>query len=353
MNTGFFSLEQMAAIYEVEQDWLFEKFLGKLNAHEHLILSADQGWGLQEYVRELGFQLTENNPDIHICYLDIKSAHSPTAFLELLFATLSQRFPEVTSRRKIDSSSMDPLQLPEIIARRRKIRVAVFIANAHLLHRFRDPIPFLRMLKVKFKNLKSCIFCIYGNSNPYFRDLVQYPGPLSGLGRVFELRHNPMKHRSASIRKLFHDHDKNIGCTNSIYMSHVVDNHPFYLKLLAWHALIRTSHTCTKAIIEKALNDLILHFDYEFRKITDRLTPKQLSFLYALMQGNQKLYSGATRIEYKLGSTSNVARIVLCLERKEIIQTGNMGTGFTNPVFREWLRRHYTVSLQLKSAERT
>ena len=65
MNTGFFSLEQMAAIYEVEQDWLFEKFLGKLNAHEHLILSADQGWGLQEYVRELGFQLTENNPDIH------------------------------------------------------------------------------------------------------------------------------------------------------------------------------------------------------------------------------------------------------------------------------------------------
>lgn len=343
----------MAAIYEVEQDWLFEKFLGKLNAHWNLILSADQGWGLHEYVRELGFQLTEKHPDIHACYLDIKSAHSPSSFLELLFATLSHRFPEVTSRMKIDHGSMDTLQLPQIIARRKKIRIAVFIANAHLLHRFRDPIPFLRMLKTKLKNQKSCIFCLYGNSIPYFRDLVHYPGPLSGLGRVFELRHNPMKHRSASIRKLFHDHNKNIGYTTSVYMSHVVDNHPFYLKLLAWHALIRTNHTCTAAIIEKALNDLILHFDYEFRKIVERLTPKQLNFLFALMQGNQKLYSGATRNTYQLGSTSNVARIVLCLERKEIIQTGNMGTGFTNPVLREWLRRHYTVSFQLKSAEGT
>ncbi|MEN8229620.1 MAG: hypothetical protein ABFS38_15780 [Bacteroidota bacterium] len=41
MTTPFFSLEQMAAVYKVEQDWLFEKLLVKLNAHRHLILTAD------------------------------------------------------------------------------------------------------------------------------------------------------------------------------------------------------------------------------------------------------------------------------------------------------------------------
>jgi hypothetical protein len=124
-------------------------------------------------------------------------------------------------------------------------------------------------------------------------------------------------------------------------MSYVVDNHPFYLKLLAWHALIRTRNNCTKAIVEEALNDLIHHFNYRFNRIVESLTPKQISFLKALVEGNQKLYSKATRDEYQLGSTSNIARIKQSLEIKEIISTVNMESVFTDPIFREWLRRHY------------
>jgi hypothetical protein len=121
----------------------------------------------------------------------------------------------------------------------------------------------------------------------------------------------------------------------------MVDNHPFYLKLLAWHALIRTQHTCTLAIIENALNDLIHHFDHRFYKIVESLTPKQLSFLKALTEGNQKLYSKATRDQYQLGSTSNIARIKQSLEKKEMIDTRNRETVFIDPIFREWLRRRF------------
>ena len=341
MTTTFLSLDQMSSLYKIEQDWLFEKLLAKLKAHSHLILSADRGWGLQEYVTELGFQLSEKHPDIHVCYMDILPAHCPASFMQIFMAALSHRFPEVTSGMKMDSSSMDTLRLPALIAQRKKIRVAVFLANSHLFHQFKDPIPFLRTLKLKLRNQKNCIFCLYGNNNPQFRDLVYYPGPLYGLGQPFVLRHNPLNHRSASIRKLFHDHDKNIGHTTSVQMSCIVDNHPFYLKLLAWHALIRTSHTCTTAVVEEALHDLIHHFNHRFYKIAEGLTPKQLSFLKALAEGNQKLYSKATRDEYQLGSTSNIARIKQSLERKEIISTGNMEIAFTDPIFREWLRRNY------------
>ncbi len=83
------------------------------------------------------------------------------------------------------------------------------------------------------------------------------------------------------------------------------------------------------------------HFDHHFDNIVENLTSKQLSFLKALLEGNQKLYSNATRLEYQLGSTSNVARIIQSLERKGIIDTGRLGTVFTNPIFREWLRRCY------------
>jgi hypothetical protein len=341
MTTSYFTLEQMDSIYKVERDWLFEKLLGKLNSHRHLILAAAQDWGLREYVRELGFHLAEKHPDIHICYMDLKSVHSVNSFLELLMATLSHKFPEVTSRMDIDSSSIYTLELPTLIAQRKKVRIALFLANFHLFHRIRDPFPFLRTLKLKLKNQKNCIFCLYGNNNPYFRDLVHYPGPLSGFGQLIELEHNPLNHRSASIRKFFHDHDKNIGYNTSVQMSFMVDNHPFYLKLLAWHALIRTRFTCTFATIENAMNDLIHHFDYHFYMIVESLTPKQLHFLRAVIEGNQKLYSNATRNKYQLGSTGHIARIKQSLEKREIISTEGSDVIFNDPIFRVWLRRRY------------
>lgn len=341
MTIPFISLGKMAGVYKTEQDWLFEKLRVKLNSNTNLILTAEQSWGIQEYVNELGFQLAEKNPVIHTCIIDIKPAHTSTAFLELFFAALSYRFPEETSNTEIESRSIDTLKLPALIAKRKKIRVAIFLANSHLFLRFRDQIDFLRKLKLYFRNQKNCIYCLYGNNTPGFRDLVHYPGPLSGLGQLYELRHNPLKHRSASIRKLFHDHQKSIGQKTSVYMSYAVDNHPFYLKLLAWHALIRTRQSCTTAIVDSALDDLIHHFDHHFYKIVENLTAKQLSFLKALLEGNQRLYSKATRSEYQLGSSSNVAKIKQNLEAKEIIYTGHMESVFTDPIFRLWLRKTY------------
>ena len=341
MSNPILSLEQMDSVCQIEQDWLFEKLLWKLNSHRHLFLTADQGWGIMEFVNELGFQLAEKNPEIHTCFMDIRPAHSSVSFLELFFSALLHRFPDETSFMEIDNSSMDTLRLPEFIAKRKKIKIAVFMANSHLFHRFKDTIPFLRTMKLKLKNQKHCVYCFYGNNTPFLRDLVRFSGPLSGLGQLFELRHDPLKHRSASIRKLFHDHKKRIGHTTSIQMSMAVDNHPYYLKLLAWHALILTRDTCTTAIVEKSLNNLILHFENRYYKIAESLTQKQLSFLKALAGGNQKLYSKYVRDEHKLGSTSNVARIKKSLEKKEIIQIGRLETVFTDPIFREWLRRRY------------
>lgn len=341
MTISYFSFEQLYKEYKIEQEWLFHKHLRTLDIQRNLILLAEQGFGIQEYVHELGFQLEEKNPDIQICYMDISPVRSSSSFQELFAEELSQKFPEVISRLENENSRIDTLNLPALIAKRKKSRIAIFLANAHLFHRFKDPVPFLMTLKLKLRNQKNCVFCLYGNNTPYFRDLVRYPGPLCGFGQLFHLRHTPLNDRSTSIRKLFHDHHKKIGYTTSVYLAHMVNNHPFYLKLLAWHALIRTQHTCTYALIEKALTDLILHYDFSFHKIIEDLTLKQIRFLKAIMGENQKIYSQAIRDEYQLGSTSNVARIKLSLEKREIIYTGKSYIEFVDPIFREWLRRQY------------
>jgi len=341
MTDHFLSFEQMAELYTVEQDWLFEKFLVKLNTHRNLLLTADQHWGIQEYVKELGFQLEEEYQDIQICYVDVRLAQTSASFLHLFHTTLSHKFQDIKSLEKVRPDSLASLKLPSIIARNKRIRVGVFLANIHLFHRFKDAVSFLRTLKLHFINQKKCIFCLYGNDTSYLRELIRAPGPLSGLGQLFELRHDPSKHRSASIRRLFHDHNKRIGYTTSIQMSYIVDNHPFYLKLLVWHALIRTGKRCTMKTVDKALNDLILHFEHHYLKTVERLTPRQLSFLKALVEQGSKLCSESILRAYQLGSSGNVARIKKSLENKELINTESHSNVIMDPVFREWLQIRY------------
>ncbi|MDF1575686.1 MAG: hypothetical protein P1P86_10910 [Bacteroidales bacterium] len=344
MNTPFLSFGQMSELFNVEHDWLFEKFLGKLNSHRHLILTADQHWGIQQYVEELGFQLEEKHRDIQICYIDVRLAQTSASFLDLFQTMLRQKFQEVVQVEEVPSGSVASLRLPSVIARKKRIRVGVFLSNVHLFHRFRDADSFLRIFRRYSINQKNCIFCLYGINTVHFRKLVHAPGPLSGLGQLFELRHDPAKHRSAGIRKLFHENNKRMGYQISILMSYIVDNHPFYLKLFAWHVLIRTRNQCTMKIMDVALNDLLLHFEPQFLKTVEKLTPRQLNYLHALVKEGSKLCSQKTMKAYQLGSSGHVSRIKQSLESKEIIDTGGHTTVFADPLFREWLKNRYFKS---------
>lgn len=341
MTTPLISLEHLSCEYIYEQDWLFEKLLGRLSSLKHLAISADQGWGIQEYMKELGFQLLEKNKDIHLCFVDLKPVNSIDSFVEQYTATLGQRFPDATSRIEINKLYLGELKLPELIAKKNKIKIAVFLPNSHLFCRFKDPDIFLTALYLKLRNQKNVVFCFYGNNTPFFRAQILHPGALARFGRPYELNENPVICRSTYIRKVFHDQGKNIGFNTSAQMSYMVDNHPSYIKLLVWHALIKTQNTCTISIAEKALSDLILHYDFRFHKIVEYLTPKQLNFLKALVGEDPKLYSEATREKYQLGSSSNVAKIKQCLQKKQILNAGNKEIEIADPIFRMWLERHY------------
>jgi hypothetical protein len=138
-----------------------------------------------------------------------------------------------------------------------------------------------------------------------------------------------------------------IDYSTSIRISYAVDNHPFYLKLLAWHALIRTRNLCTMKIVDAAMNDLLLHFEDQFQKIVEKLTPKQLSFLKAWLELGSGLCSEAVLNAFQLGSSSNVARIKHSLKNKEIIFSRGRDIFFVDPVFRKWLQVRYFKTLTI------
>ena len=233
------------------------------------------------------------------------------------------------------------MRAPEKVAKMKRLALVIFIANAHLLLRFSQNFRFLRTLNLALKNQINCTYCLYGDRDSKFAELVRFPGAFMGFGQIFELRDISSSQLSVSIRKFFFNNDKRITQSASLKIAHLVDNNPFFTKLLLWHSINRTRHLCIDSTVETALEDLVHHYDQQFRKIVESLTQKQLKYLEAVMNGNRQLHSTKVRSEYKLGSTSNVSRLKQSLETRQIVRSDFGEHNFVDPLFREWLRTCY------------
>lgn len=341
MNTHFFPFGQMISMYRVGHGWLFERLIGKLSSNRHTVLLAEEGWGEMEFVSELGFQLREKFPDIHCCYIDCRQVYSRDSFLELFARSLRNRFQEVSIREDLDLMSMDAFEIPLIIAKRKKIRLAIFITSCHLLQRIPERVPLLRTLRKALLKQKNCTCCFFGKKTPEMIQLVQPPGPLFRFGQYYVIGEKQLVDPSTTIRKVFHDQQKEIDHALSVHIRQSVDNHPFYVTLLTWQTLIRTGRVCTREDVQSALKDILLHYDHQFNLIVERLTDRQLNLLKAIVEGNQMLFSENIREKYQQGSSGSVSRTISCLKGKELIEQRYREYVIVDPIFKVWLRQQY------------
>ncbi len=78
-----------------------------------------------------------------------------------------------------------------------------------------------------------------------------------------------------------------------------------------------------------------------FIQQTEHLTPYQLIFLYAMLDGITSDFAKEDiREQYHLGSYSNIARIKTALIEKEMIDTNKGAVVFADPVLVLWMRRN-------------
>ena len=111
---------------------------------------------------------------------------------------------------------------------------------------------------------------------------------------------------------------------------------------LAWLTLLNTQDNVSEDTLQRGIDDLINENTALFIQQTEQLTPYQLNFLYAMLDGvNADFGKTEIREQYQLGTYSNIARIKGALIDKELIdsQAGNKVV-FADPVFALWLRRN-------------
>ena len=129
--------------------------------------------------------------------------------------------------------------------------------------------------------------------------------------------------------------------TQTSQLCQKVQLHPSYIQQLAWLTLLNTDSEVTESTLLQGLDDLINENSALFIQQTEHLTPYQLNFLYAMLDGITSDFAKEDiREQYQLGSYSNIARIKTALIEKELIDTYKGAVVFADPVFVLWMRRN-------------
>ena len=187
------------------QGFLRERLISKLEGLNNLAIEAHTGWGKQMLLKDVGFHLLEKNQSFRLFYFGLKQGESLSSFL-LRFALELCKNTSTPPPRIADTGGPDfsTLELPEKIAKKRKIKLILFLSDFHLARGFENYSILLRKFKLCWQKHLHCAYCFSG-SNPYFfKDLFGKIGsPFHGFGRLYYLHKTLNVSYISYIKSLF------------------------------------------------------------------------------------------------------------------------------------------------------
>jgi len=206
---------------------------------------------------------------------------------------------------------------------------------------FEDAVAFQRKLRAHWQYHQNVAYCLYGSKRHMLLDIFSNPEmPFYKFGDIMFLEKIDTKTWGKFIKKRFKDTGKNITKKQAEYLAEQVEKHSYYVQQLAQQAWLRTSTSCSIAIIDNSLQSIKNQLSLLFVGLTETLTATQLYFLRAIIDG-VTVFGQETLLKYRLGTSANVIRIKDALLSKEIIDITAKNIEIQDPVFKLWLKEEY------------
>lgn len=322
---------------------LTEELVRHMNALKSSILISPRGWGKRSFALHIGKLLSDQDYTIRTCYIGLHGINSIEEFCQ----SYAQVFYFDLEMFTLDPNSLrdhldEVLAIPEYIAVRDRIKHIIFIGHIEQIAGFEDSQKFQQKLRTTWKLQSHCAYFLYGNDLTTKKLLSNSShNPIKRIGRCFNLPRIHHEELTEFIQKRFQQTGKQISERAAALIASNADCIPNYVQLLAWHAWIRTETECSEKEVFRALDQLSLQNNVQYEILTDSLTKKQVRYLIAHLQGDQRLCSKITLQEFNLGSSSNVARLRDSLINKEILGTEIGGPFLLDPIYGYWLNHYY------------
>ena len=338
------------------------------------IIISPRRWGKTSLVTTVADKTKAENKKIKFCLLDIFNIRNESEFYEyyakeVLKAT-SSRWEEIADNAKMFLSHLLPritfsqdsqvevsfgvewetikknpdeiLNLPETIAKTKKLNVVVCIDEFQAIGNFADSVAFQQKLRAHWQHHHNVGYCLYGSKKSMLLDIFSNASmPFYRFGDIMFLQKISNKKWGEFIVRRFSDTGKKVSVEQAEYLAGLVDNHSYYVQQLAQQAWFRTKTSCSKVIIDDSLHGIKNQLSLLFVGRIEAMTGTQINFLKATLNGETAFSSQESLKKYNMGSSANIKRIKDALISQEIIDITNQKVEILDPIFKLWLKEDY------------
>ncbi|MCL2097614.1 MAG: hypothetical protein FWH23_02495 [Bacteroidales bacterium] len=352
-----------------ELDWLSSN----LSNRQHSVLIAPPLFGKRSIVTNALFQ-ARRQQDLLSCVLSLFNVRNEFVFYTSLVNTLmravcatsdewetvAQQFlSETRPLVNIDEAAQNGvsfifdkaavmahadelLNLPERLAEWKNKGVALCIHDFQDISQFEDTKVFQKKLCATWKQHRFTTYLLCGSKKNAAAALFSEKMPFHKFGDIVQLERLDERLSAEYVMKSFAKSGRVISKEFAEALHRKVSGYPYYVQLLAHICWSNTKGFVTDSVMNRSMEDLYDYNERIFRRITDELSPSQLNYLQAIVDGVLRFSSAENLQRYELHSSANVARVREALEKKEILSFDryNMPT-FIDPVFELWYRNRF------------
>ena len=237
----------------------------------------------------------------------------------------------------------DILDLPQQIAAKKKKKVVVCIDEFQQIGEFRDSLKFQKTLRTHWQSHSDVAYILYGSKKHMMLHIFgEYNSPFYRFGDMMFLQKIANEEWRKFIVERFEDTKKTITPDLAGYLAEQVENHPYYVQQLAQYTWLRTQSSCSKAIVDEALQAMLDSLNLQFVNLMDTLTEKQRSFLCAVSEGVKNFSASDTLQRYQLGTSGNIRILKDALKKRDLIDVTGKDIQIQDPILKRWIVQEYS-----------
>ncbi len=239
-------------------------------------------------------------------------------------------------------STEDILQLPEVIAQEKGVRIVVCIDEFQQIGEFSDSLSFQKKLRSVWQLQSHVSYCLYGSKKHMMeRIFLKRSYPFYRFGDIMYLKKIAEEDWVNFICERFEATGKRISRELAHEICLTTECYSSYVQQLAWLVWLRTDDEATADDLQQATNRLLDTCESLFIQQTEGLSGYQMNFLRALTEGVHTSFTQqAVLKKYRLGTSANITRLKKALVEKDFIDsTAPNYIEISDPILSLWLRK--------------
>lgn len=345
-----------------------------LSSHINVMLISPRRWGKSSLVKKAMSELIVEDKNVRVCYIDAFSIGSEAEFYRTFASQViacasskmerwiedAKKFlmgvvPQVVLNDQVtdfaafdfkfvpqEKDKMTILQLPEMLAKEKGIRIVVCIDEFQQLANLPEYSDMEGKMRSVWQQQQLTSYCLYGSKRNMMLNIFNNSNsPFYRFGQVIFMNKIAKEHWMPFIVSAFENTGKSISTDFVERICDIVACHSWYLQQLCYFIWSYTATEVTEEVFELGLKQVMNINTPMFQNDTENRSSTQIEMLKAIANGEQHFSSQAVKLIYSLGNPNTIVKNKRTLQNKDIVEMQKNEFVFVDPIYQLWFKEEY------------